>query len=387
MPALAPSRAAPACPAPDDAVEQVLLRALAGSAEALPAEAEEQAWQRIEFHGIAYALAAKAGARPGWPPLLAARIAEEARQQAFWEVSHREVIGLVLTDLAAAGVPSVLMKGTALAYTVYADPAMRRRGDTDLLVPFAGLDRARSVLQAQGFDCLVIRGVVAQEQWTRQARGGFFHTIDLHWQVADPPAMQRVLSPEEVLAEAVPCPRLAPGARAAAPEHQLLLCAMNQAWHRRHGYFLGDRQVFGGERLVWAMDIDRLCRGWSDATWDRAAVLAGARGVPHACLAALDFAARTFATPVPARIRAFLAAEPQGSDVERYLSSTSRHEQFLINLRATRRQRDRLRLLASNLFPPREEMAGEAGGTGFLALVRAYAARLARIGLAALRRG
>ena len=53
-------------------------------------------------------------------------------------------IQVVVDALEAAGIPSVLLKGPALARTVYPDPALRQSVDIDLLV------RPGDVLAAEG---------------------------------------------------------------------------------------------------------------------------------------------------------------------------------------------------------------------------------------------
>ena len=57
----------------------------------------------------------------------------------------------VTAALEDAGVPSILLKGPALARWLYRDPGERRYIDVDLLVPHAKLARAEELLAAQGF--------------------------------------------------------------------------------------------------------------------------------------------------------------------------------------------------------------------------------------------
>jgi len=56
-----------------------------------------------------------------------------------------------LDVLEAVGVPVVLLKGAAVAYTVYPDPALRTMGDLDLWIPREQLEQARSALQRLGY--------------------------------------------------------------------------------------------------------------------------------------------------------------------------------------------------------------------------------------------
>jgi hypothetical protein len=57
----------------------------------------------------------------------------------------------LLTALDAAGIPVIVLKGAALAETLYADPGLRPFSDIDLLIRPADVDRARQVLAACGY--------------------------------------------------------------------------------------------------------------------------------------------------------------------------------------------------------------------------------------------
>ena len=82
--------------------------------------------RRAAFHGIAALLADRQ--TQGWPHAARAALREEALARAMWEARHRSLIQPLLAALAAAGVPALLLKGTALAYDLYANPATRSRG-------------------------------------------------------------------------------------------------------------------------------------------------------------------------------------------------------------------------------------------------------------------
>ena len=57
----------------------------------------------------------------------------------------------VLRALDHAGIDTVLMKGTPLAYTVYAEPACRLKGDLDIWLPPAQLPAAITALRPLGY--------------------------------------------------------------------------------------------------------------------------------------------------------------------------------------------------------------------------------------------
>ena len=70
--------------------------------------------ERAVYHGIAGLLQARASYLTGWPDDLRARLHAEAVAQTMWEIRHRTVLTPLLAALGAAGVASVLLKGTAL---------------------------------------------------------------------------------------------------------------------------------------------------------------------------------------------------------------------------------------------------------------------------------
>jgi hypothetical protein len=102
-----------------------------------------------ERHGVAALLAVRLADVPPSPFL--DRLRDSARGDAVWELGHRRALLDALSSLAAAGVEPVLFKGTALAYSLYPNPVLRTRGDTDLIVPQHERERVTAVLQSCGF--------------------------------------------------------------------------------------------------------------------------------------------------------------------------------------------------------------------------------------------
>ena len=78
--------------------------------------------------------------------LRTAYLREDLRSRIF----HR-VLGNVLSALTTRGVSQVVLKGAALAETVYDEPALRHSHDIDILLEEGDLFRAASMLSALGF--------------------------------------------------------------------------------------------------------------------------------------------------------------------------------------------------------------------------------------------
>ena len=95
----------------------------------------------------------------------------------------------VLDALGDAGVPVVLLKGAAVARSVYPDPALRTMSDLDLWIPREQLEVARSALQSLGYTVhskqnrpLALQDVYLGETQMVSAdptRG----LVELHWNV------------------------------------------------------------------------------------------------------------------------------------------------------------------------------------------------------------
>lgn len=79
--------------------------------------------------------------------LRAAYLGAAFRTEAWVEPTLRRALGA----LAKAGLEPIVLKGAALAYTVYPEPALRTLADIDLLLPSAELPRAGAALASAGF--------------------------------------------------------------------------------------------------------------------------------------------------------------------------------------------------------------------------------------------
>lgn len=91
---------------------------------------------------------------------LLAQLAEESRDalQTYYRygalleaIQHDEAIATVLTALAEAGVETVILKGMALAHTVYPTPRYRLKGDLDLWIQPQQSSVAIAALQKVGY--------------------------------------------------------------------------------------------------------------------------------------------------------------------------------------------------------------------------------------------
>lgn len=314
-------------------------------------------WSRIEVHGLVVLLHDSAELLSGWPDRMIAAIAEDARINGLWEATHAAALSRLLAALDKAGIEAVLMKGTALAYSLHDEPATRRRGDSDLIIRPADCERARAVFAECGwYRNKDPHGLVFQESWLIEAAGHFVHALDLHWEPSDRPVLQRVLRLEDFFTHKQPLPRLSNHAYRADHALTLIHETLNQKWHVAHGYWTEQGRVKGARRLIWSVDFDLLARRLGDAGWQRLLTLCAERGVGPLVAEALRGAASDLDTPLPRQVLATLEAQPADADIAQYFANSDSLSEFWLDLRTATSWSDRLRMVLDRGFPPRAHL-------------------------------
>jgi hypothetical protein len=89
--------------------------------------------------------------RLGVPALIEAHLNDLYRRQSLYGLEQRLVLARVGELLDARGISNVALKGSALAFTIYPQPAMRPLRDIDVLVPADRAEEAHRLLQQNGF--------------------------------------------------------------------------------------------------------------------------------------------------------------------------------------------------------------------------------------------
>lgn len=337
-------------------IDDFLAASLRAEAPAWPQEwssddAAGKVCDRIDAHGIALVLAQQADGIDQWPAAIRETFLKQARMQAFWEESHRRQLQTILERLADRGIRILVMKGTALAYSAYPDPAMRRRGDSDLLVRSENVPAMREVLQSLGLELVEQAvGVVFQEAWRARSNDGLTHDFDVHWRVADSPLLQRVLTEEALFADAIPLPALGQHGFAPGPVHGFVQGSLNQCWHEFSGYHRGAEGLHQGVRLIWALDNRLQAERFTARDWDRLVAFANDTETAPVILRSLQAAHSLLGAEVPARVLAKLASAGEGSVVFEYLTKPDNAARFRANLWAARGLGTKLAYVRGNLF-------------------------------------
>lgn len=334
-------------------IDSFLAQTLQGDAVFPTGMDPELVADRVLYHGIASLLIGLGIV--DWPEKLRDRVRLQAMSQAMWEMQHKIVLTGLLDALTDAGVKTVILKGTAIAYCYYSNPAYRTRGDSDLLIDPGSLSTARQVLRNQGFkpfyDFDADEDERKQEPWSISMIDGSQHEIDLHWSVLNSPLLDGVLPVKMALAESVALPPLGPECSMLPTHLALLHACVHRAIHVTSPYFVDGLVRYGGDRLIWLKDIDLMVRALDRAESVAFEGIAAKVGVGKICAQALLSAHKLLGAPLDRDLYARLNRSPAGP-AGRYLSQMHQGSRALEDLKSVQGYRGKLRYLAARLFPP-----------------------------------
>jgi len=209
-------------------------------------------------------------------------------EQAARTTLNDRLLGAVLPALSARGVRTILLKGPALARSVYPEPELRPYDDLDLLVrPCDERSAAGAVatldLVESGDEPPGSRPPGTAAFHRRFEGSGGLTLLELHTD-----CLQLGIEPvaeEGRWARAVPVPGL-PGALMLSPADSVVHLAVHA---QKHGF----------ARLVHLKDLDLTVRGAPDLDWGRVIAAAREEGVLVPVWYALRMARDMLGTPVP----------------------------------------------------------------------------------------
>ena len=305
---------------------------------------------------------------PAWtqyPETLREALTRHAYQAVAVEMMRAAELRDVLAALAQAGLPVLLLKGAALAYTLYPEPHLRERCDTDLLLPDRdAVEQAWRVFQTLGYQrpatATAAGELVSSELGCYKTTGsGLIHALDVHWRWSNATLFAGVFTFAELAEATVPIPALGPHAQGLGSVHALLLACVHRMTHR-----LQDNDI---DRLIWLYDIHLLAEGLTDGQWRQVVTLAEARVLCGPCCDGLDSAQRWFGTNRPDEVLNRLRA---GTARERFDPGQLRQPWRLewLAFCALPSTRLRLRWIGQRLFPDSDYLREQYGVRHWLGL-------------------
>lgn len=311
--------------------------------------------EAAQYHGVLPLLAVEltqSTRREGWPEQIMSSLRESARSHAMYELAHRAELGRVLDDLDRAGVKPLLLKGTGLAYSCYASPALRPRADTDMMVPPEAKDEASRLLKLTGYRRVsgpAGRFVGYQLEFRRVDRLGASHTIDLHWRISNSQYFAWLFEFDELATSAVPMQRLHPLARRVGNVHALIVSLLHRASNNR------SLTIGFGERLIWHYDIHLIVGQMSNDELDLFLSLVEAKRVVAIAIDGVRSCLDRFNSPRLLALIDRLTRSPFAKSSGEFITERGLRYEWM-EFCAIPRVRDRMSYLAQRAFPTNDYM-------------------------------
>jgi putative nucleotidyltransferase-like protein len=348
-----------------------------------PAPPPSLDWDRAlaiaEAEGVAPALGFvfRAEAPAGMPAGVRERLHWHLTQSTARHLIFTRELGWLLEAFEGEQIPVILLKGPALAETLYPDAALRPCTDLDLLIRRESLVAADRLLQRLGY-----RRLADDHSWSFDVtydRAALYEGpsrihVDLHWGLlSDPRYSWDEREGLTVCDRAVPIRVAGQDALGLCPEDLLLYLAVHLAVH--HGL----------AGLLWYWDLALILERWGGTLdWDALIVRASRWRVRAAFYFALLELEMLFGASAPAA--AMAAIEPRGPRAAavgwllRHRGLQQRRAlEYLIALLLVDRGRDLAETLRRVLLPPRAWLHARYEGVGSSALGH-YLAHYRRLG-------
>lgn len=197
---------------------------------------------------------------------LAPALREQAIRAAALEPLLLAGLQNVLAALRARGVQPLVLKGAALAYTIYSSPELRPRSDTDVLIAEGDLEAARDAFRSARFREILTSGDdlgVRQRMFHRVDGLGVAHTFDVHLDITNNATTADALQYGELLQRAMPLTAIGENALGLSLVDALIYACIHRVVHHHDS-----------DRVIWLYDVhllrERLTADEVRELWQRA---------------------------------------------------------------------------------------------------------------------
>ena len=333
---------------------------------------------RHSVHLIVFDVIERSPTRDGWPKSLHEILKQSAIEASAVDLIRERELRNVLSALNACGIQPLLLKGVPLAYTLYRSPTLRPRSDTDLWVRPENLKTVAHVLTEMGYegpDIEVENLTSYQCAYSRKTLFGVDHTLDLHWKINNAQLFARMFAFDEIVADAVEIPSLAPCALGPSHKHALLLACVHRFGHAHAPFYSDGSATYAGDHLRWVYDIHLLCSAFNSSLWTEFANLAITKCVAAFCVDGLTSARDAFHTEIPGEAMGALQAAASSEGVDPGRLKASSIAWFWANLRALPDRWEQLVLIKQVALPPAAYMMKKYKSNNWLMLPLFYGFR------------
>jgi hypothetical protein len=296
------------------------------------------------------------------PPAVEEALREVRLGNAMRDRLLREELVTILDRMAAQGVDVILLKGAALARTVYGGAGLRPMGDLDLLVHEQGVQPALRILTELGYRRAGVEvrpgaDLAYESEVVLEKPGLVEFVVEVHWSLFDLPYYQQILPMAWFWQTALVVQVRNTQARVLGPEAQILHLCGHVVLHH------GAEEA----KLLWLHDVAEVLVHYRDQMdWDELLRRTQECGLVLPVQQVLGQVADEWGVPVPAAARARLdGLHPSAGEVQAVAWRTASHrpvaQRFWTDLASMGSWRQRLHYAWIQLFPSATYMQSRYG--------------------------
>ena len=276
------------------------------------------------------------------PEVVLDRLKEETRRYSLATLVSRTELSKVLEGMKDAQIPTVPLKGPALASHIYPEGWLRAPGDLDVLVRKQNVLKAKDLLVSLGYRP-ELRMTPAQEASYIRSEGEYNFNLDdplihleLHWRIV-PPSFPFSLDYEDLWQHTQETSCEGERMLTFGPEDLLLILCIHGLKHC-------------WERLKWVCDLAELIRAYPGLNWDGVVDQAASIGGRRTLYLGLFLARNLLGADLPHRFLEAAAADKAVRSLAAEVCKKLFREPYLPRLRRTTLTICRFRIGASDCF-------------------------------------
>ena len=306
----------------------------------------------LNFHGLAPVFSYwinQHGFCKDWPDSLLSAIKNIAMQEVASDMLVQVELNKVLQALLEIDIQPVLLKGTPLSFSLYPQPGLRPRCDTDFLIAKEDMTKVSQLMEQLGYESLYdadVEFISTQSTFEKQGSLGQTYAYDIHWQINNNSrSFSAELNYSHLLSTSKAIPRLGQNARTPDKVDALLLACFHRAGHFSHM----------GDRLIWLYDIHLLVGALDEYRFDlfyqKSKKMAIATICSDAILTAQDWFNTSLTEAILERLSKLPASEPSTAYLTTGRQAGIKHH-ALLELKDLSSLREKLRYFYQKVFPP-----------------------------------
>lgn len=330
-----------------------------------------------QFHGIAGLLADSVRPSQHVPVQIIEDLNQKTNELRLLDKLQNKALAQMVTILQAHQIPTIVLKGSALANTIYSASHLRPRGDIDLLVQLKHAKKLDELMTRLGLSRSGDPGTAwdtRQVSYSMQDAFNCRHDFDIHYKISNQLVFSKHFSWIELFlnSEEIKSPDTG-NLRVLSPIYQLIHACLHRSTHLHMPYQVED-QSRPGDRIVWLYDMYLIGGSLSESDWNQAEKLSKDKQMSAICRDALTATGELFhSDPIITTAARF---DSNSRELSAMLLHRKRWSFSLAELMAMSGFRNRCRLVFRLLFPPTSVMQQQYGYSHAYELVWLYPKRL-----------